>query len=142
MAIRIEYLLFMIILLLIASIVTINPQSQNAIVATGKRDVEFKNFSLFEIQAQKDGYEISSMEAIYEDEVIYMHQGVNIVRDDGLRFLTQSLNYNPTTKALKSSDGFVLEFNGTKIQGENLALNMSDKTIFADKIHAEITLAE
>ncbi len=73
MALRIESLLIFILLLLFLSILTINPKSQSAISSMEKRDVEFHNFALYEIQTRENGYEVSSKEAIYEDENISMH---------------------------------------------------------------------
>ena len=165
MAIRIEYLLILTLGLLLLSIVNINPTSQAAKTSKGDKEIEFQNFSLFDIKKDeplqtmsaskmvkyqnyldmdnidlKDekGYRILSQKAIYEEEYIYMDKGVNILRNDGSKFSTKSLNYNVETKDIKTLKPFILEFNSSIIQGENLALNMNNKEISADNIEAKI----
>lgn len=165
MAIRIEYFLILTVGILLLSIVNINPKSQGANISKGEKEIEFQNFSLFDIKENepaqsllaskmlkyqnylsmeeidlKDekGYRILSQKAIYKQEHVYMDEGVNILRDDGLKFSTKSLEYNLTNKEITSVDRFVLEFNTTIIQGSNLILNMNNKQITADNIEAKI----
>lgn len=165
MAIRIEYFLILTVGILLLSIVNINPKSQSANISKGEKEIEFQNFSLFDIKENepaqsllaskmlkyqnylsmeeidlKDekGYRILSQKAIYQQEYVYMDEGVNILRDDGLKFSTKSLEYNLTNKEIRSLDRFVLEFNTTIIQGSNLILNMNNKQITADNIEAKI----
>jgi LPS export ABC transporter protein LptC len=165
MAIRIEYLLVFVLTILLLSILGINPTSQAAKSSKGDKEIEFQNFSLYDIKkddpsqvmsAQKmvkyenyldmddidlqdeSGYRLLSKKAIYEEEFVYMDKGVNVLRDDGLKFSTKSLNYNVKTKDIKTLKPFTLEFNSSIIQGENLALNMNSKIISADNIEAKI----
>jgi len=165
MGLRIEYLLLLVLLVLGASIVWINPKSQAAHSSKGDKEIAFQNFSLYEIKKDKpstivsaskmvkyenyldmdeidlqdeSGYRILSQKAIYEQEFVYMDKGVNILRNDGLKFSTKSLNYNIETKEIKTVKPFILEFNASIIQGENLALNMNNKIITADNIEAKI----
>ena len=165
MAIRIEYLLILMLGVLILSIMKINPTSQAARSVKGDKEAEFQNFSLYDIKkdepsqvmsahkmvkyenyldmdtidlSDESGYRLLSKKAIYEDELIYMDKGVNVLRDDGLKFSTKSLNYNVKTKDIKTLKPFMLEFNSSIIQGENLALNMNNKIISADNVEAKI----
>jgi len=165
MAIRIEYFLILTVGILLLSIVNINPKSQGANISKGEKEIEFQNFSLFDIKENepaqsllaskmlkyqnylsmeeidlKDekGYRILSQKAIYQQEYVYMDEGVNILRDDGLKFSTKSLEYNLSNKEIRSLGRFVLEFNTTIIQGSNLILNMNNKQITADNIEAKI----
>lgn len=140
MALRIEYLLFLVVLILLLSVIGIHPSSELAKVATQKKELEFQNFSLYEIEKEKSAYEISSKEAFYELNILYMNQGVNILRDDGLSFTSNQLKYNTKTKDITAVKSFVLEFTGTRIQGDNLALNMKNRKITADNIKAKILL--
>ena len=165
MAIRIEYLLILVFVILLLSILGINPSSTEAKSSKGDKEIEFQNFSLYDIRENepaqemfalktvkyqnylemdeidlKDekGYRLLSKKAIYEEEYVYMDQGVNVLRDDGLKFSTKSLNYNVETKEIKTVKPFMLEFNSSIIQGENLALNMNNKKLSADNIEAKI----
>lgn len=165
MALKIEYLLIVMLGLLLLSILGINPSSQAAKSSKGDKEIEFQNFSLYDIKKNeplqtissskmvkyqnyldmddidlKDekGYRLLSQKAIYEEEYVYMDKGVNIFRDDGLKFSTKSLNYNTKTKDIKTLKPFILEFNSSIIQGENLALNINNKIITADNIEAKI----
>jgi len=165
MAVRIEYSLLFVLVLLVLSIVGINPSSQEAKSSKGEKELEFENFSLYNIQEDESmqevfaeklvkyqnylemteihlkdeqGYELLSNEAVYEEEYIYMDSGVKILSDDGLKFTTSSLNYNVDTKDIKTVEPFLLEYNASIVQGENLALNMDNKIISADNIKAKI----
>ncbi|CAA6803748.1 MAG: Unknown protein [uncultured Sulfurovum sp.] len=169
MAIRIEYLLVLMLIILLLSILGINPKSQIAKSSKGDKEVEFQNFSLYDIKKDdpsqvisalkmikyenyldmesidlrdESGYRLLSKKAIYEDDFVYMDRGVNVLRDDGLKFSTKSLNYNVKTKDIKTLKPFMLEFNSSIIQGENLALNMESKNISADNIEAKIFFVE
>ncbi len=165
MAIRIEYLLVFVILLLLLSMLSINPRSEAVTSSKGDKEIEFQNFSLYDIKKDEpletmsaskmikyknyinlnnidvkgeNGYQLLSQEATYEEDYIYMDKGVNIFHKDGLAFSTESLNYNTKTKDIKTLKPFLLEFNSSIIQGKNLALNMNSKIISADNIKAKI----
>jgi len=167
MGLRIEYLLLLVLLILGATLFWINPKSQLAISVKGDKEIAFQNFSFFDIKEtdpsarvsaskmvkyekyialdnidlqDESGYRILSQKAIYENDFVQMEQGVTLLRNDGLKFLTKSLNYNLKTKDIKTAKAFILEFNASTIQGENLALNMNSKIITADNIEAKIVL--
>jgi len=153
--------------ILAATLLWINPKSQLATSVKGDKEIAFQNFSLYKIQKDKpssivsaskmvkyekyiemdeidledeNGYRILSNKAIYENEFVHMNKGVNILRNDGLKFSTKSLNYNMETKDITTVKPFILEFNASIIQGENLALNMNNKIITADNIEAKIVI--
>jgi len=167
MGLRIEYLLLLVLLILGATLFGINPKSQLAISVKGDKEIAFQNFSFFNIKEtdpsacvsaskmvkyekyialdnidlqDESGYRILSQKAIYENELVQMEQGVTLLRNDGLKFLTKSLNYNLKTKDIKTAKPFILEFNASTIHGENLALKMNSKIITADNIEAKIVL--
>jgi len=167
MVLRIEYLLLLVLLILGATLLWINPKSQLATSVKGDKEIAFQNFSFYDIKESKpsdsvsaskmvkyenyvaldnidlqdeSGYRILSNKAIYENELVQMDKGVTILRSDGLKFSTNSLNYNLKTKDIRSVKAFMLEFNASIIQGENLALNMNSKIITADNIEAKIVL--
>lgn len=165
MVLRIEYLLILVTGILLLSILRINPVSQEAQSAKGEKEIAFENFSIHDIKKDKPvqeifakymvkyqnylemnevdlkdekGYRLLSNQAIYEEEYVFMDKGVKILRDDGLTFSTIRLNYNIDTKDIKTVEPFMLEFNASIIQGDNLALNMNDKYVSADNIEAAI----
>jgi LPS export ABC transporter protein LptC len=165
MVLRIEYLLLLVLLILAATLLWINPKSQLATSVKGDKEIAFQNFSFYDIKEaepldsisaskmvkyenyialenidlqDESGYQILSNKAIYENEFVQMDKGVTILRNDGLKFLTKSLSYNTKTKDIKTAKPFILEFNASIIQGENLALNMDSKIITADNIEAKI----
>jgi len=167
MGLRIEFLLLLVLLILGATLLWINPKSQVATSVKGDKEIAFENFSFYDIKEAKpserisaskmvkyekyialenidlqdeSGYRIVSQKAIYENDSVQMEQGVTLLRNDGLKFLTNSLNYNLKTKDIKSVKPFILEFNASTIQGENLALNMNSKIITADNIEAKIVM--
>jgi len=165
MAIRIEYLLLLLILLLIGSILGINPTAQEAKTSNTQREIAFENFSLYNLHTDRTiqeifavnmtkyknhiemlevtlkdekGYELFSNEAIYEEDMIYMESGVRVVSEEGFSFSTQSLNYNIENKRTQTKRPFVLEYNQSIIYGKNLVLDMEGKSLSADKIEAKI----
>jgi len=166
MGLRIEYLLLLVLLILGATLLWIHPKSQVATSVKGDKEIAFQNFSFSDIKEtepsnrvsaskmvkyekyialdnidlQDESGRILSQKAIYENDFVQMEQGVTLLRNDGLKFLTNSLNYNLKTKDIKSAKPFILEFNASTIQGENLALNMNNKIITADNIEAKIVL--
>jgi hypothetical protein len=165
MGVRIEYLLIFMLVILLLSIIGINPTSKVAKSSKGDKEIEFQNFSLYDIKKDEpsqimsaskmvkyenyldmdeidlrdeSGYRLLSQKAIYQEEFIYMDKGVNVLRDDGLKFSTKSLSYNVKTKDIETLKPFILEFNSSIIQGQNLVLNMNNNTISADNIEAKI----
>lgn len=165
MAIRIEYLLLILIGILLMSIMGINPSSKEAISSKGEKELAFENFFLSDIKEHEasqemfskemvkyqnylemseidlkdeQGYRLLSNKAIYENEYVYMDMGVNVLHEDGFKLTTKSLNYNLDTKEIKTVKPFFLEFNRSRVHGENLALNIENKSISADKIQAFI----
>jgi LPS export ABC transporter protein LptC len=167
MGLRIEYLLLLVVLILGASILWINPQSHPATSVKGDKEIVLENFSFYNIKEtepleylfaskmvkyehyialdeidlqEENGYRIFSKKAIYANELVQMDKGVTLLRNDGVKFITKSLDYNLETKDMKTVKPFILEFNSSIIQGENLALNMKNKIITADNIEAKIEL--
>jgi len=165
MALKIEYTLVLIITLLIASILGINPVSKPAINSKGDKEVSFKNFDLFELNVDTKGKKVSAYEAIkyrnyldlkevnlsdenghnivakraiYENNNIFLKENILLTRDDGLRFKAQKLNYNFKTESVVISKAFILDFNGSNIKGDNLEYNMKERSISADHIVASL----
>lgn len=152
-------------MILMGSILGINPSSQEAKSSNAQRELEFENFSLYNIQTDKatqeifavnmtkyknyiemrdvdlkdeKGYELFSNDAIYDEDMIYMDNGVNVLSQDGFTFITPSLNYHIEDKHIKTDKPFTLEYNQSIVYGQNLALDMNSKYISADKIEAKI----
>lgn len=165
MAIRIEYLLVLLIFVLLVSIIGITPSSHEAKSSNAQRELEFENFSLHNIQKDKatqeifavnmtkyknhiemrdidlkdeKGYQLFSKDAIYDEKMIYLNSGVRVISQDGYVFMTSSVNYHINTKDLESNEPFLLEYNQSVIRGESLALSMKNKAISANKIEAKI----
>jgi len=165
MAVRIEYLLFVSVALLLLSILGLNPTSYEAISSTAKKEIEFHNFSLLDIKSNdigqklsalktvkyKDyleldsihlsginGYSIFAKKAIYKDDFIYMHKDVKLLREDNLTFLTENLSYDIKNKKVENSKPFILKFNKSIIKGNNLEVFINSKKIIANNINASI----
>jgi len=165
MVIRIEYLLILVLVILVFSIMRINPHSQLAIKSEGNREILFENFSLFELKEDKVGkkifasqavkynthldfhdinlsdeygYNILAKKAIYKNHAVYMEKNISLTGDNGLIFSTENLSYKLKKRVAYSSTPFILDFNGSRIRGENLHYSMKSKEISADNIHASI----
>jgi len=165
MAVRIEYILFISLALLLLSILGLNPSSYEAKSSTANKEIAFQNFSLSDIKIDSSGQKISasktikyrnyleledinltaekgyillSKKAIYKDDIVYMHKGVTVLREDNLSFNTENLTYNIKSKKVMSNKSFVLKFNKSKIEGDNLEFFIDNKKILADNITASI----
>jgi LPS export ABC transporter protein LptC len=169
MVLRIEYLLFLGLLLLILSIWGIHPSSQSAIEATGDKEILFQNFSLIEVKekeigqklfasetikytthldfkeinlSDEFGHNIQAKEGVYKDDIIVMKEHIRLTRIDGLSFSTEYLTYNLKTKKMDTLSPFILKLNESSIKGSNLKFDMNGKEIRADKIEAHIYLTQ
>ena len=165
MVLRIEYVLLVVLAILIFSIIGINPSSQSAIKSKGDREILFENFALFEVKEDEVGKKIFSSkttkytthldlkdinlsdesehnivasEAIYKDNVVYMENNITLTSKEGLKFFTDNISYKLKDKIVKTTTAFTLDFNGSRIEGENLEYSMKSRDISADNIHAKI----
>ena len=168
MVLRIEYLLFLGLVLLVLSILGINPSSQSAIQVSSEKEILFQNFSLVELKENVIGQQLSAVETIkykthldfkevdvsdelghnikakqgiYKDNTVYMKENIRLTRKDGLVFTTENLNYNLKTKEMKTFSPFTLELNESRIKGTNLMFYLNTKEIRADNIEATIYLS-
>jgi LPS export ABC transporter protein LptC len=165
MVLRIEYILVLVVVILVFSIIGINPTSQSAIKSTGDREILFQDFSLSEFKEDSLGKKILASEAVkykthldlkninlkdelghtvladevsYKDSSVYMDKNVILKSKEGLVFSTENIYYKIKDKVVKSTTPFTLDFNGSKIVGENLEYSMKSKDVSADNIHASI----
>jgi LPS export ABC transporter protein LptC len=165
MVLRIEYILALVVIILLFSIIGINPTSQSAIKSQGDKEILFQDFSLSEYKERSLGKKIVAHEAIkykthfdlkninlkdeygnivvadevqYRDDAVYMNNNVALKSKEGLIFSTEDIYYKLKDKVVKSRREFTLDFNGSKIVGKNLEYSMKSKEISADTIHASI----
>ena len=165
MAVRIEYLLIMVFVILLASIFGFHPSSKEAISAKGQKEVEFDNFSVDNIKEDNSGRKIKASKvvkykkyvdfydvnvtdelghtllsdtAIYEGDTFYMNQNVKVSRADGIDFYSESLNYETKDKIVTTNEPFLLEFNKSVVRGRKLELEVNRDTISAYNVDASI----
>jgi len=165
MVLRIEYIIALVLMILLFSIVGINPASQSAITSTGDKEILFQNFSLSEYKEDSLGKKILAKEAIkykthfdlknihlknefgdvlladnvsYRNNTVYMDSNITLKSKDGLVFYTDNIYYKLKDKVVKSTTNFSLDFNGSRIEGNNLEYSMKSKDVAADNIHASI----
>jgi len=165
MVLRIEYILMLALVILALSIIGINPTSQSAIKSAGDREILFQNFSLSEFKEDSLGKQILAKEAVkykthldfkninlkdekgnriiatdvrYKDNLVSMDKNITLISKEGLVFYTDNIYYKLKDKLVKSTTTFTLDFNGSRIVGENLEYSMKSKDISADNIHASI----
>jgi len=168
MVLKIEYILVLVTVILLLSILGINPSSKPAISSNGDKELVFKDFFLFELKVDREGkkvfahkaikhtkyldlrevnlsdengHNILSKRAVYEDDGVFMKDDVIFTRNDGLKFTTKDLSYDLKKEELETFAPFLLEFNGSRIEGENLEYNMKNREISADAIIASIITA-
>ena len=165
MVIRIEYLLLLLLVILVFSIMGINPSSQSAIQSQGDKEIFFQKFSLFELKEgelgkqifasettkyvthldlknihlnDEDGHVLLANKATYQNNSVFLEENITLTANNGLMFSTESLNYELKEKIAMSSKPFLLDFNGSTIRGKNLAYSIKTKEVSADSINASI----
>ena len=168
MVLKIEYILIIITGILLLSIIGINPSSKPAINSKGDKEVVFKDFFLFELKvasegkkvfahkaikhtnyldlrevnlSDENGHNILSKRAVYEDNAVFMKDDIKFTRNDGLTFITKDLSYDFEKEEIETFAPFLLDFNGSTIEGDNLEYNMKNREISADGIEASILTA-
>ena len=168
MVLKIEYILILVTVVLLLSILGINPSSKPAINSKDDKEVVFTDFSLFELKvgiegkkvfahkaikhtnyldlrevnlSDENGHNILSTRAVYEDDAVFMKDDIKFTRNDGLTFTTKDLSYDFKKEEIETFSPFLLEFNGSSIEGDNLEYNMKSKHISADGIVASIATA-
>ena len=151
--------------ILVVSIFGFNPTSKEAISSKGEREVEFKNFYVYDIKEDDTGRQMHALEATkykkymsfkevnltdeqghaiysdkaqYKNDLLYMTNNVKVSREDGLDFFTDNLTYSLKTKEMRSEEAFLLEYNKSTIRGKNLELSVDDKYVSGDQIDASI----
>jgi len=169
MVLKMEYILILVLVLLIASILGINPSSKSAVNSQGDREVTFKSFELFELHKDIPAKRVSALEAtkykdyldlkeinitdekgnnvvsrraVYEDNVVFMKDEVSFKRQDGLQFSTENLTYELKKEYIKTLSAFNLKFNGHNIKGTNLDYKIGDREISADNVRATLLVAQ
>jgi len=165
MVLRIEYILMVIFTVLIVSIFGFNPASKEAISSTGDREVEFKNFSVYNVKEDNTGQQMHALKATkykkymdfnevdlideqgnsihsdkakFENDLLYMNDNVKVSRDDGVKFFTDNLTYSLKEKEILAKEKFLLEYNKSTIRGENLEVNIDGKELSGYQIDASI----
>ena len=168
MVLKIEPILILVTVILLLSILGINPSSKPAINAKGDKEVLFQDFYLFELKvdsegkkvfahqaikytnyldlrevnlSDENGHNILSTRAVYEDDAVFMKDDIKFTRNDGLTFTTKDLSYDFAKEEIETFAPFLLEFNGSTIEGDNLEYNMKNREISADGIVASILTA-
>ena len=167
MVLKIEQILIVVTVILLLSIIGINPSSKPAINSKGDKEVLFRDFSLFELKvgsegkkvfaheaikhtnyldlrevnlSDENGHNIISTRAVYEDDAVFMKDDIVFTRNDGLKFTTKDLSYDFAKEEIETFAPFLLEFNGNSIEGDNLKYNMKNREISADNIEASILI--
>ncbi len=165
MALRIEYFLILALIILLLSVLRINPISQDAVESNSSKELVFTNFSLIELKENQIGNALLASETtkytnyldmkeinltsdkgdmllatqgIYRDDVVYLKENVELKNHDNYRFLTDSIDYNVDAKYLKGTASFTLDIYKSHFKGDNLEYNMTSQEVKANHIEASI----
>jgi len=165
MVIRIEYILVISLIILSFFIFTKKPDSINIKESNSSKELLFEKLHLFDINesginneliaikivkykeyfeakniniTHQKIYNIIAQKAIYKDGLLSVEDNITFRKDSIISFKTNSLIYKNKEKLLYTKDGFIMDFNGSKVIGTNLKYNLKDGKIWADKIHAKI----
>jgi len=165
MAVRIEFLLIFIFVLLMVAIFGFNPISKEATSLTSDKEITFENSFFYNIKKDDSGFKIYAKKATkyksyaefydmkvsnaigdrvvaqratYRDDSIFMKEGVELTQSDGSQFSTENLTYKIKKKLMVADKAFLLDYNRSIIKGVNLKISLNDKSVSADKIEAHI----
>jgi len=84
MALRIEYLLVFMLVILLLSIMGINPISQVAKSSKGDKEIEFQNFSLYDIQKDEPSQVMSALKMVKYENYLDMDE-IDLKDENGYR---------------------------------------------------------
>ena len=165
MAVRIEYILILAFVILVASMVGFTPESHEASSSKGEREVAFENFALNIVKEKEEAEKLKAMKAIkykgyidfkdvnftnemgdtllskdavYEQDFLYMYNDVHVSRDDGVDFYTDALNYDLKAKEIETEKPFLLDYNLSRVNGKKLTVFLNSKVISAYHVNAHI----
>ena len=165
MAVRIEYILIVVFALLLVAVFGFTPTSRVAISGKSEKEVQFENFQLFNLREKESSQTIRATSAVkyntyinfnnvnvrndlgdmivsdkarYEDDLLYMNSNVKVSRNNGMKFSTESLNYDLKKKMITTLKPFLLEVNQSTIRGEALVFEVEKNIISAHNINASI----
>jgi predicted membrane protein len=100
MVLKIEYVLVLVVVVLIASILGINPSSKEAITSKGNQEVVFKDFALFEVNVNTSGRQIFAHEASKYTNYLDLKE-INISDEHGHNILAKRAVYEDDTIFMK-----------------------------------------
>ena len=167
MAVRIEFVLLVVLMIVFGFIFFSKTENIKAVKSSSTSELLFEDFSLVELNESGVSHQLISSialkdrkfftlsdinitydqtqhlcakEARYEDDTIHLKDDVILERDDGISFSSEHLKYLVDDEILHIDSNFSLEINGSLIVGENLTYSLDEKSISADNISAKIIL--
>jgi len=165
MAVRIEYILILAFVILVASMVGFTPESHEASSSKAEKEVAFENFSLTIVKEKEEAEKLKAMKAIkyrdyidfkdvnfsnemgdivlskdgrYKQDLLHMYNNVHLSRNDGMNFYTDALNYDLKTKEIETEKPFTLDYNLSQVNGKKLTVLFNSKVISAYQVNAHI----
>jgi LPS export ABC transporter protein LptC len=165
MAVRIEYILSLAFVILVASMVGFTPESHKATSSKGEKEVSFENFALNIVKEKDEVEKLKAVKAIkyrnyidfkdvnftnemgdtvlskdgrYKQDLLHMYNNVHLSRDDGVNFYTDALNYDLKVKEIETEKPFLLDYNLSQVNGKKLTVFLNSKVISAYHVNAHI----
>ena len=77
---------------------------------------------------------MTAKRGVYREPMVYLQDDVNYRRDDGIRFETDSVDYNQTSGRMSTDGAFVLKRGEDRFKGNDLVYNTKRGTISAKQI--------
>ena len=167
MVLRVEYILLISLGILSFFIFIEKPNSIKSIESNSSKEALFRDFSLVEINKNgikneliaseaikyKDSFEASyinithekiyhvlAKKAIYKKNLVYLEDNITLKKDNEMEFQTNSLKYNMKDKIAYTEDNFMMDINGSKIEGTHLKYDLDRGKISADSISASMVI--
>ena len=165
MAVRIEYILILVFVVLFASMVGFTPESHVASSSKTEKEVAFEIFLLTIVKEKDEVKKFKAVKAIkyrdyidfkdinftnemgdtvlskdgrYKEDLLHMYNDVHLSRSDGVDFYTNALNYDLKAKEIETENSFRLDYNLSRIKGKKLTVFFNSKVISAYHVNAHI----
>jgi LPS export ABC transporter protein LptC len=165
MGLRVEYILFVALVVLFGFIFREQPNDIKAIESNSLKEIYFKNLSLVDLSENgidnqllsssiikyKNSFELKDVnatykkthtilakKALYKYDTIYLEDNIFLKKGDEFSFSTNSLIYSMDDKIAHTDGRFVLDINGSRVTGEKLHYNLEREEVLADRVKASL----
>lgn len=163
MAIKLETVLYVSILCVIALSLSTKQENKDAVISTSKKELEFTNSTFSEVNSTnqlsqsfaKHGIQVNGVltlnnilyggqklkflkadKAVYDGNISTLYGDVVLKQENGFGYKTDKAIYDMNKQFVYIPNAFVANMNGNTMRGKELKYNIQQQNVKANNIHA------